>query len=74
MRLVLKVEVGQPTRLASKLQSVSTAAIIQLRDAVQHTAMPTLQTGLALHKNITPPLSFADYFLTPLLTNEKPFV
>lgn len=46
----------------------------QLHDAVQHTAMSTLQEDVVQHQRVTPPSSLIDRQpLTPPLTDKKPF-
>jgi hypothetical protein len=58
---------------AQRLNRDPRQAIVQLRDAVQHTAMSASQALLASHQHITPPSSFAGRPLTPPPTDEKPF-
>lgn len=64
---------SQPTRPASKPRSVFATAVVQLRDAVQNTAMSSSQAPITQNLNITPPSSFANHPLTPPPTDEKQF-
>ena len=61
------------TRPASKPRISLATAIVQLRDAVQPTAMSSSQVPITQNPNITPPSSFANHPLTPPPTDEKQF-